>query len=117
MLTFLNERIRIIKGLNIMNFFDKIIHFFQENYIPLDEESGLCETTVKPNHRKSFEPLVNPATGMPMIGSVDCMGNPFGQRSIPEINYSSSSDYYRNQSSYQSFSYCDNRWNDPFNRY
>lgn len=98
-----------------MKFFDKLIHFFQENYIPT-EESDLDETTVKPSPRKSFEPSVNPATGMPMIGSVDCMGNPFGQRAIPEINYSSS-DYYRHQSSYQSFSYCENRWSDPFNRY
>ena len=100
-----------------MKFFDKIIHFFNNDYVPVEQEDINEETiTVKPCPRKSFDPSVNPSTGMPMIGSVDCMGNPFGQRSMHETNYAAY-EYHRYQSSYQSTSYFDNRWTDPFNRY
>lgn len=95
-----------------MSLIDRLFNWFEKNYIPLNEH----EVFVKPSPRKSFDPAVNPATGLPMIGSVDCMGNPFSQRSMHESTHSSY-DYYRYQSSYDSYNRFDNRWNDPFNRY
>lgn len=108
------NKLQLINGLNKMNLFDRIIHWFQNAYVPYEENEM---ETVKASPRKSFEPSVNPATGMPMVGSVDCMGDPFGQRSRHEHIRSSYDDYYRHQSSYDSSNRFDNRWNDPFNRY
>lgn len=95
-----------------MNLFDKIINFFQKDYIPLPQE----EIASYKQTAKFFEPAVNPATGMPMVGATDCMGNPYGHRPMHETNYSGY-DYQRTQSSYQSYNYFDNRWSDPFTRY
>ncbi|MBJ16567.1 MAG: hypothetical protein CMF38_08085 [Legionellaceae bacterium] len=64
------------------------------------------------NNKKNFEiesnqTQYNPATGLPMIGALDSMGNSIGTSAYDRDNYWSN-DYHRN-STYNSNSY------DPFN--
>jgi len=64
-----------------MNIFARIKQFFKDNYVPFtQEEIEAGAADIDPSPRRSFDPAVNPATGMPMVGQVDCMGSPFGQR-------------------------------------
>ena len=64
-------------------------------------------------YSKSNDTIINPATGLPMVGCLDVNGNSFGSNS--------SYDHYRRSSedSYRSFSSTNNSSNyDPFtNRY
>ncbi|HDV5786129.1 TPA: hypothetical protein RJD83_003115 [Legionella pneumophila] len=66
------------------------------------------------NNKQNFEirssqTQYNPATGLPMIGALDSMGNSIGTSASDRDNYWHN-DYHRH-STYNSSSY------DPFNRY
>lgn len=63
----------------------------------------------EPTYTKGIETKINPGTGMPMIGSVDVLGNAFGSSSS-EVHRSSYDDYHRHQPIENIFDY------DAFNR-
>jgi glutaredoxin 2 len=89
----------------------KIIHF-----VPATEEEKIeyaKRQRAINTYSKSNDTIINPATGLPMVGCLDVNGNSFGSNS--------SYDHYRRSSedSYRSFSSTNNSSNyDPFtNRY
>lgn len=90
----------------IKKIFKPIVTFFKFVAIPHpDFQNKLNQRTANKNETK-----INPATGLPMIGSLDSMGNSIGS-SASDRNNNWHDDYHRRNPSYTS-SY------DPFtNRY
>lgn len=86
--------------------FKSIVEFFKSCWVP----DPNYQSNINHSSNNNNETKINPSNGLPMIGSLDSMGNSFGS-SAADRNNSYHDDYHRQNSSYTS-SY------DPFtNRY
>ncbi|WP_272946893.1 hypothetical protein [Legionella erythra] len=85
----------------------KIIHFRPYSEWTENEKAKYAKQNSFRSCSKSNNTEINPATGLPMIGALDSMGNSFGSSASDRDNYWNN-DYHR-YSTYNSSSY------DPFN--
>ncbi|HBD7196761.1 TPA: hypothetical protein KKX01_002724 [Legionella pneumophila] len=88
----------------------KVIHFRPYSEWTESEKAEYAKRHSFCSYSKSNNTEINPATGLPMIGALDSMGNSLGSSASDRDNYWNN-DYLRH-STYNSSSY------DPFiNRY
>lgn len=85
----------------------KIIHFRPYSEWTENEKAKYAKQHSFCSYSKSNNTEINPATGLPMIGALDSMGNSFGSSASDRDNYWNND--YHHYSTYNSSSY------DPFN--
>ena len=111
------------------DWFSEIVSAFK-SYLDAKPETESIESTdnhrVKPNKSRSNHRIINPASGLPMAGSFDIHGNPYGvPDAAREHSHSSSYDptptYSSSTSPFDSHHVTTNHshdyYNDPFRNY